>query len=504
MPGAFSHNNGLQLNAQQTQQQRLTMKQRLALDVLFLSRQELDAKLSEMLLQNPFIEVEESLEAPADFPEVSAPAGSMTEDESSYEAEIDENCDLWKSDSWEDASSDFSEFPEEETEEGDNGDAWEDESLLPQEFPEETENSSEDFLSYTPAEGLSLQETLQCELNVLNHLSPALRKGAEYIILCLEDNGMLRIPLEDIAMSSGNSLPELMEALELVQSFDPPGIGARSIPECLLLQLKRDGRCTPLFEKLLTELYDELTHNRLETVASKLEISMDELKNMFRILRSLNMTPLPGASSAGAVITPEVEIVPDDKLGFRAHLLKERRSYKLSSDAAKAGASDAGSDFAAKVKEGKNLLEALEFRKSTILRMAEMLIDIQRPFLESGPEKLRPFTMKQAAEYLKFKSESTISRAAASKYVRTPHGVFPFKYFFTTGYISEEGNEVSRTADMELLKKLVDGEDKKHPLSDDRLSKLLNEAGHPVARRTVAKYRDLMNIPSSSLRKEHF
>ena len=136
--------------------------------------------------------------------------------------------------------------------------------------------------------------------------------------------------------------------------------------------------------------------------------------------------------------------------------------------------------------------------------MAEMLIDVQRPFLESGPEKLRPFTMKQAAEYLKFKSESTISRAAASKYVKTPHGVFPFKYFFTTGYISEDGDSVSRTADMELLKKLVDEEDKKHPLSDDKLSQLLNQAGHPVARRTVAKYRDLLKIPSSSLRKEHF
>jgi RNA polymerase sigma-54 factor len=136
--------------------------------------------------------------------------------------------------------------------------------------------------------------------------------------------------------------------------------------------------------------------------------------------------------------------------------------------------------------------------------MAEMLIHVQQGFLESGPEKLRPFTMKQAAEYLDFKSESTISRAAASKYVRTPHGVFPFKYFFTAGYVSDEGNEVSRTADMELLKKLVDEEDKKHPLSDDKLSQLLNKAGHPVARRTVAKYRDIMNIPSSSLRKEHF
>lgn len=506
MPGAISHNNGLQLDAKQTQQQHLTMKQRQALDMLFLSRQELDAKLSEMLLQNPFIEVNDSIEEPMDLQEPPELVPRPTEDESTCDAELVEDCDIWKSDSWDSENPD-TELSEDREEDGDNGNSWEleEEDLSPsQEFSDATESSSDDFLSYTPAQELSFREMLQCELNVLRDLPEPVRRGADSIILCLEDDGMLRTPIEDIAMSCGISMAEITAALELVQSFDPPGIGARSIPECLLLQLKRNGMWTPLFEKLLTELYDDLVHNKLDTVASKLGLSMDELSAMFQALRPLNMRPVPEGPSAGAVIMPEVEIVPDEKEGFCARMLKEKRTYKLSEHAQCVNDPDAGSDFAAKVREGKNLLEALEFRKETILRMAEMLIEIQRPFLESGPEKLRPFTMKQAAEYLKFKSESTISRAAASKYIKTPHGVFPFKYFFTAGYVSKEGTEVSRTADMELLKKLVDEEDKKHPLSDDKLSKLLNEAGHPVARRTVAKYRDIMNIPSSSLRKEHF
>ena len=476
MAGTFSNSNNLQLDAKQTQQQHLTMKQRQALEVLFLSRQELETKLNEMLLTNPLIEVEEVPEdalSLSDSTEREVQEG--TEDESLYEAEIYENSD-----------------------------SWNEELPLPPEQTIDSRETVEDFLLYTPAQERPLRETLQSELNLCSGLTSAVREAAENIILNLDDDGMLRTPLEDIAMSCGASMDEISQALQIVRQFDPPGIGARNHQECLLLQLERKGEKTPLFEKLLNDHFDDLMRNRLDAVVRKLDISMNDLEEMFQKLRQLNLIPVTAPSQAGTVIIPEVEIVRNEEGSFSASLLRERRSYKLSPYADLASSADAGADFAAKAKEGKNLLEALEFRKGTILRMAEMLIDLQRPFLESGPEKLRPFTMKQAAEYLKFKSESTISRAAASKYVKTPHGVFPFKYFFTTGYISEDGDSVSRTADMELLKKLVDEEDKKHPLSDDKLSQLLNRAGHPVARRTVAKYRDLLKIPSSSLRKEHF
>ena len=475
MPEEFFNNNSLSLDTKQTQTQHLTMKQRQALEVLFLSLPELETKLNEALLTNPLLEVEEIPEE--HFPETELPRETApeTEDESRYEAEFSEGSDEWSE-----------ELP------------------LPPGESSFSEGNCEDFLLYTPAAAPPLRDMLLTDLNLHPALSRAERRAAEAILLNLEDDGMLRTPLEDIAMSSDLSMTDLRTALKVVQSLEPAGVGARSFQECLLLQLEREGKKTALFEKLLTENISELEHNRPDIAARNLGIAMDELKTMFETLRHLKYPPVTAASAAAAVITPEVEIVPDGQGNFAANPLRERRRVKLSEYATLASAADAGADFAAKVKEGKNLLEALEFRKGTVLRMAEMLIEIQREFLESGPEKLRPFTMKQAAEYLDFKSESTISRAAASKYVKTPHGVFPFKYFFTSGYVKEDGNEVSRTADMELLKKLVDEEDKKHPLSDDKLSQLLNQAGHPVARRTVAKYRDLLHIPSSTLRKEHF
>lgn len=495
MPEPFSHTNGLALDAKQIQQQHLSLKQRQGLEFLSLSRLELETALNEILQTNPFIEAEEYYEENRDIQDLQSREEKRTEDESLYEAEIYEN-----SESWSDELPLPEDIPEEEGHyEGDPGS----DTVLPDEFSGSSSNgSAEDFLLYTPADERPLSSILQSELNLLSGIKEEIRSAAESIVFNLDDDGMLRTPLEDLAMSSGCSMEEMSEALRVVQQFDPPGVGARSIQECLLLQLERRGEKTPLFEKLLSDMFEDLKNNRLEHIAQKLDISMEELKEMFQKLRPLNLVPVTESAPSANIIVPEVEILSDGAGGFTARLLKERRTYKLSHLAEYAN--DAGTDFAAKVKEGKNLLEALEFRKGTILRMAEMLIDVQREFLEYGPEKLRPFTMKQGAEYLNFKSESTISRAAASKYVKTPYGIFPFKYFFTAGYVSHEGQEVSRTADMELLKKLVSEEDKKHPLSDDKLSQLLNQAGHPVARRTVAKYRDLMNIPSSSLRKEHF
>jgi RNA polymerase sigma-54 factor len=159
--------------------------------------------------------------------------------------------------------------------------------------------------------------------------------------------------------------------------------------------------------------------------------------------------------------------------------------------------------FAEKLSRAKELIKFLENRGNTLQKLGEFIVEKQKDFLDHGVKELHPLSMKEAAAALDL-SESTISRAAAEKYVKTPWGVLPFKFFFTAGYVSEEGVAVSRTADMEYLKKLIDEEDKSKPLSDEKLSKLLNDAGHQVARRTVAKYREKMNIPSASLRKEFF
>ena len=475
---AFSPENsaGFQIENRQVQHQGLSQKQRQSLELLQLSLPELEQRLNAELAVNPFIEVEE---AP---PELQAQEADPGDSREPPDGEDENALEAW---------------------EAENGDVWRDELPLPADPAESTDSPAADFLLFSQAPGPSLQESLLQELALSKIPRGVSRKVCEALIDQLDEEGFLRTPVADVAMNCDVSAAAVEKALEFVQGFDPPGVGARSLQECWLLQLDRRGELTENFRKLLTELTGDLERNRPDEAARKLHISMEELEEMFRKLRRLNRSPVP-AERAAAPVQPDLEIAPDGKGGFRATLTRERRNYRLSPYAEMADAPDAGADFAAKIKDAKNLLEALQFRKSTLLRLGEMLIDVQRAFLEEGPEKLRPFTMKQAAEYLEFKSESTVSRAAAGKYVLTPHGLFPLRYFFSAGYVSEEGGQVSRRADMELLKKLIDGEDKHTPLSDEKLSELLRAAGHPVARRTVVKYRELMKIPNSSMRKEHF
>ena len=475
---AFSPGNsaGFQIENRQVQHQRLSQKQRQSLEVLQLSLPELEQRLAAELAVNPFIEAEEvppELQAPEPDPRSSGETPDE-EDENALEA--------WAAE---------------------NGDMWRDELPLPEDPAESAPAPAADFLLFSQAPGPSLQESLLQELALSKVPRGVSRKVCEALIDQLDEEGFLRTPTADVAMNCNVSADAVEKALAFVQEFDPPGVGARSLQECWLLQLERRGELTENFRRLLTELTGDLERNRPDEAARKLHISMEELERMFRKLRRLNRSPVPSEHAAPPVL-PDLEIAADGKGGFRVTLTRERRNYRLSPYAEMADAPDAGADFAAKVKDAKILLEALQFRKSTLLRLGEMLVDVQRPFLEEGPEKLRPFTMKQAAEYLDFKSESTVSRAAAGKHVLTPHGLFPLRYFFSAGYVSEEGGEVSRRADMELLRKLIDEEDKHSPLSDEKLSELLRAAGHPVARRTVVKYRELMKIPNSSMRKEHF
>ena len=496
-------NTSLNLTARQSQQQQLSAKQLQSLELLALSRQNLEARL----MQNPLIEVKYNDLSAMDSPEENVK--TETEDESFYEAEAYENNDDLEAGRSGEENAGLEEYCLDDDKEkeddflSDDDNENEDEDYETSDFSaSESGFYGDEFLDYTPSPGVSFQEELIQELHTRIGLTDEFRALCEVIITNLDDNGLLSTPLADVAMSSGHSLEEVGRALEFVQQFDPPGIAARNMGECWLLQLKRKNALVPALEAMLTQYWDDLLNNRLNIIARNLNISMEQLQEMLKALAALNPYPIRAEQNRTQVIFPEVEIVSDAEGFFTARSAREWRSFGLIKNA-DANTSGAGSDFQEKLREGKMLLEALEYRKGTLLRMAEMLIELQTPFLESGPEKLKPFTMKQAAEYLGV-SESTVSRAAAEKYIKTPQGIMPLKSFFTAGYVSEEGEAVSRTADMELLKKLVDEEDKRKPLSDEKLSQLLCAAGHPVARRTVVKYREKMNIPNSSLRKEFF
>ena len=476
----------------QTQQQQLSARQLQSLELLALPRLDLEARLA----ANPLIE-----EVPEEFQSEESSLSSApaeTEDESLYEAQAYEESDDTEALNAAEFQEGLEEFSLEEEE--NDTESFEDDSELYDYVAEEA--AENDFLDYTAAPETDFREELLLEIHVRKNLDDMTKQLCAVIISQLDDHGLLRSPLADIAQSNSATLAGCEKALKCIQELDPPGIGARSVAECWEIQLKRLGKFTAVFKELLENHLDNLQNNRLNNITKALRITMEELQNLLRQLAQLHSYPVQTAVQTESVISPEVEIVKSLSGSYTARLMREKRTFKLSKHAEE-GIDTAGPDYLEKLREGKQLLEALEYRKSTILRLAELIIKTQTPFLDSGPEKLQPFTMKQGAEALKL-SESTVSRAAAEKYVKTPHGVLPFKYFFTAGYVSDEGEKVSRTADMELLKKLIEEEDKRKPLSDEKLSQLLNEAGHPVARRTVVKYREKMNIPNSSLRKEFF
>ena len=326
----------------------------------------------------------------------------------------------------------------------------------------------------------------------------------------LDDSGYLTTPLADLAMSCDADLEELEAALHYVQSLDPAGVGARSLGECLRLQLERSGRLTPLLAAVLDNGLDDVARNRLPALAHRLRVPLDELKAALEELRRLD--PAPGrrlTTTTAECIRPEVEIRRGDH-GFEAVPLDDRERrliinpvYRELLDTADLAAADR-SYLREKLQRAREFIQALEQRRSTILRLAEVIASEQGPFMEHGVEALRPMTMKQAAARLGV-HETTVSRAAAEKYILTPQGIFPFKFFFS-GKVAAAGTdagELSNRAVMERIRELIAAEDPKHPLSDEKIAAALTAGGVAIARRTVAKYRESMKIPPTNLRRRH-
>ncbi len=294
-----------------------------------------------------------------------------------------------------------------------------------------------------------------------------------------------------------------------MQSFDPPGVGCRDLAECLKLQLERTGELTPLYREILDHHLEEIARNHLPQLARTLRISLEELNRCLARLRRLN--PYPGSALApehADFVMPEVSIVrgadgeyevAPRRNGMPRLFLAERYLKLLETPDLPAADKAYLRD---KLQQARELMRALDLRQSTIVRIAGVIVATQRDFLDNGVAALKPLTMKQAGEMLEL-HETTVSRAVANKYVETPQGIFPFKFFFTAGFTGEDGTSVSNRAVMEKIKELIDKENPAKPLSDEQLAQMLKAGGLAVARRTVAKYREGMNIPSSSLRRKH-
>ena len=375
-----------------------------------------------------------------------------------------------------------------------------------------------------PMAGTStLTDALLDQLGFLN-LNEKQHAIGEQLIGSIDNDGYIRRDLSaianDLAFSQNVevSLEEIEAVLREIQTFDPPGIAARDLQECLLLQLERREPDfeTEIAERIIAETFEEFTKKHYARIQSRLDIDDDELKEALNIILKLN--PKPGGSAPGLgkaqYIIPDFIITNDNgalniTLNARnAPDLRVSRSYSEMFDAYDKGAKkdkklkEAVTFVKQKLDAAKWFIDAIKQRQNTLLRTMGSIVRYQHDFFLDGDEtKLRPMILKDIATEIDM-DISTVSRVANSKWVQTEFGVYPLKHFFSEGIATDSGEDASSREVKQILKDVIDKESKKKPLSDDKLEKILNEKGYNIARRTVAKYREQLNIPVARLRKE--
>lgn len=358
-------------------------------------------------------------------------------------------------------------------------------------------------------EGVAPPETLAGHLEKqLGRLAldPVQRRIASLLVGNLDEDGYLAATPEEVADEAGAETAEVIGMLHLLQTLDPPGVGARDLSECLLLQLARRGEGQSTAARIAEKHLDLLGRKKFAEIASALRVGQDTVREAGAVIAALN--PKPGRAFAGEaapVLAPDViiERVGDE---FVVSLVRESvpqlrisRAYRdlLGTAAAQA---DVRHYLRDKIRGGKFLIKSIRQRQQTILAIAREIAVRQRAFLDEGVAALVPLTMAQVAEAVGV-HETTVSRAIAGKTVATPQGAFEMKFFFTTGYRAADGAEVSSTSVKDAIAALVRGEDPRRPLSDQQIVARLGSDGLAVARRTVAKYREALRILPSHLRK---
>ncbi len=341
-------------------------------------------------------------------------------------------------------------------------------------------------------------------------IEPDLRRMAERIIYNLDSNGYLKTPLEELI--DPNAGPEALklaqQALELVQRLDPPGVGARDLRECLLLQITSGMPCYEQLRTLISDHLSDLENNRLPVIERRTGYSIATINEAWDELRKLN--PKPGAGFIETTVpnvVPDIFVEPNESGGYRVRLedgqtpsLYISRYYRNLFQAK--GTSDEAREYIKrKINSAQWLIESIEQRRSTLTKVAQAIVDHQQAFVEKGPEFIEPLKMQQIADQVKV-HVTTVSRAVDDKWLQTSRGIFPLRKLFVGGTVDADGEQVAWDAVRLKLQEVVDGEDKSKPYSDDELVKQLAAHGIKVARRTVTKYRKAMSIPSSRQRRD--
>lgn len=472
---------GYGLSLEQTQKLVMTPELRQAIAILQLSALELSTYVDEQLLENPLLEVQDE------------PDGTESS-EVSERSESPEKPGNSDSDSGPEVQDDKWDVDWQEYFQG------QDESYVRQERSGEPERSAYDpFVTAAP----TLQEHLLLQLH-LQKIKVSLSL-AEYIVGNLDERGYLTLGVEEIAKERNVSLDQVVQALAAVQALDPLGVGARSLEECLRLQLPTLENCPEEMEEFLKHLED-LAAGRYQRIATALKITLNRVQELADLLRHLD--PKPGLRFSGPgdvryivpdVVVEEIEgeyiILVNDitvpRLGIN-HLYRKVLSQ---------GDGETKKFVEQKLNAAAWLIRSIEQRRMTLYKVANAIVRRQEEFLRRGIRFLRPLTLRDIAEEVGV-HESTVSRATANKYVQTPRGIFEFKFFFATGVGGHEQNMTSESI-KQALRDLIASEDPKEPHSDQKLADILKARGMEISRRTVAKYRDALHISAASARKRY-
>jgi RNA polymerase sigma-54 factor len=477
--------------------QKLIMTPQLqqAIKLLQLSRLELVQSVAQELIENPVLEELQPEEGSEESPEgedsaaldMPQPAEALAEPAPEQEQAQELKSDLELGPQWD-------EYLNEQGDGRDYGSAEADDKELP---------SYDQTLTRLP----SLSDHLSWQLH-LSIAESVLVKGGEWIIGNLDDDGYLRATLEELTQQAGLPLAVMGRALELIQTFDPVGVGARDLRECLLIQVKQLDLKGTLVEKIVQAHLPDLEKRKYPNIAKVLGVTIQEVMEASQVIIH-ELEPKPGRPylpSDTNYVVPDVYVIKvedryviqlnDEGLPrvrinpyYRKLLNRKESIDKVTKEYVEE-----------RLRSAQWLIKGMEQRNKTIYKVAESIVKFQRDFLDQGITLLKPMVLKDVAEDISM-HESTISRVTTNKYMHTPQGIFPMKYFFTTGFAAGTGAEISSLTVKDAIQKMIREEDLAAPLKDQQIVDALKARGVDIARRTVAKYREELRIPPTSVRK---
>ncbi len=484
---------GLQQSTSLKQELKINPRLYQAMDLLYMPLLDLQQHLKQELLNNPFLEMVE-------------PEEEEEEEGAETETEVDA-------------------AQEQEPEKANDEIDWEE--ILLDGFDaggRREEHEEREYYEPVTVDTRDLSDHLRDQLNLLD-LPPRQLFLAEEFVGNVNEDGYLACGLPEIVESANQMLeeaaeragreddvqpftvPEAEEMLRTVQSLDPPGVAARDLRECLMLQLREAGLEQSVPYRLVRDCFDELINHRWSEISKRFGISPSDVQKAADEIAKLD--PKPGlVYSAG----DDNYIIPDlvvDKIDGKYHVflndanlprLKLSRAYQEIARDKKKFDGESKEFISSKLNSANWMIQAIEQRRQTMLKVMNYIVERQRDFFEKGVQHLKPLTLREVAEVINM-HESTVSRVTNEKFVQTPRGVLPLKFFFSSGLSTTAGEDVSARGIKDQIEKLVAGEDAKHPLTDQAIVNILKQRGVNIARRTVAKYRDQLGVLSARMRK---